>query len=149
MNLEVPMALKLDHDEMRAELSKAVKEHGPIGKAAQELVRILLPHLGREEKIAFPALGLLHELASGDVTPEMASVVPLIAQFRTGLDAFQAEHARIDAALHALLEAARKEGSGEYTQFAYRAMVHEKIEEAVIYPAVLVIGKYIQEKLKR
>lgn len=149
MKLEAPAALKLDHDEMRAELDKALKEPGPIGEAAQDLVRIVLPHIGREEKIAFPPLGLLPELISGDIKPEMASVLPLISQFSAGLNAFHADHERIDSALKALLEAARKESSGEYTQFAYRAMVHERIEEAVIYPTVLLIGEYIREKLKR
>ena len=46
------------------------------------------------------------------------------------------------------LEAAQKEGSAEYTQFAYRAMVHERIEEAVVYPAIILIGKYIRQNLK-
>ena len=148
MKLEVPSVLKLDHDEMRAALDRALKEPGPIRKAAQDLARIALPHIDREEKIVFPPLGLLHELIAGEVKAEMASVLHLISQFRAGLAALHADHGRIDFALKALLEAARKEGSGEYTQFAYRAMVHQRTEEAVIYPAVSLIGKYIQEKLK-
>lgn len=149
MNMEVPIALKLDHDELRAELDRALKEKGPIGVAARELASVVLPHMAREEKIAFPALGLLPQLAAGEVTAEMAAVLPLIAEFVSGQDVLRAEHKRISLKLQILLEAAKKEGSDEYTQFAYRGMVHERIEEAVVYPAIILIGKYIRQQLKR
>ncbi|MDP2241485.1 MAG: hypothetical protein Q8K18_15150 [Burkholderiales bacterium] len=149
MNMEVPIALKLDHDELRAELDKALNEHGPIGEAAHQLASIILPHMAMEEKIAFPALGLLPELASGDVTAEMAAILPLISEFISRRESFQADHRRTAFRLQMLLEAAKKAGSDKYTQFAYRGMVHERIEEAVIYPAIVLIGKYIQQQLKR
>lgn len=149
MNMEVPIALKLDHDELRAELDKALKEKGPVGAAARELASVVLPHMAREEKIAFPPLGLLAQLASGDVKAEMAAVLPLISEFISGHDALRAEHQRISFKLQILLEAAKKEGNDEYTQFAYRGMVHERIEEAVIYPTIVLIGKYIRQQLKR
>jgi hypothetical protein len=149
MNMEVPVALKLDHDELRADLEKASKESGPIGAAARELASVALPHMAREEKTAFPALGLLSELASGDVGPEMAAVLPLIAEFVSGHNAFLADHQRIAYRLQMLLEAARKEGSDRFSQLAYKGMVHERIEEAVIYPTIVLIGKYIRQQLKR
>ena len=95
----------------------------------------------------FPALGLLRELVAGEVAPEMAGVLSLISRFKAGLGALRAEHSRIRYAIDALLDAARKEGNGEYAQFAYRSMVHQMIEEEVIYPAVLLIGEHIRQKL--
>jgi hypothetical protein len=141
--------LKLDHDEMRADLDKALKEKGPVGEAARELARVMLPHMAREEKIAFPPLGLLPQLASSDVDAEMAAVLPMVAEFISGHDTLHAEHQRIGYKLQMLLEAAKREGNVKYTQLAYRGMVHERIEEAVIYPTIYLIGKYIRQQLKR
>ena len=149
MNIEFPVALKLDHDELRAELEKAIKEKGAVGEAARELARVVLPHMAREEKIAFPTLGLLTHLASGEVTAEMAEVLPLIAEFIAGHDTLRSEHQRISYKFQMLLEAAKKEGNDKFAHLAYRGMVHERIEEAVIYPAIYVIGKYIRQQLKR
>lgn len=149
MNIEVPMALKLDHDELRGELDKALKEKGPVGEAARELARVVLPHMAREEKIAFPPLGLLSQLATGDVTAEMAAVLPMISEFIAGHDTLRSEHQRIAYKFQILLEAAKREGSDRFTQLAYKGMVHERIEEAVIYPAIYLIGKYIRQQLKR
>jgi len=149
MNIEFPVALKLDHDELRAELEKAIKEKGAVGEAARELARVVLPHMAREEKIAFPPLGLLTHLASGEVTAEMAEVLPLIAEFIAGHDTLRSEHQRISYKFQMLLEAAKKEGNDKFAHLAYRGMVHERIEEAVIYPAIYVIGKYIRQQLKR
>lgn len=149
MNTEVPVALKLDHDELRAELDKASKESGPVGEAARELAGVALPHMAREEKIAFPPLGLLSQLAAGDVDVEMAAVLPLISEFISSHVALRADHQRIAFKLQMLLEAAKKEGNDQYTQLAYKGMVHERIEEAVIYPTIILIGKYIRQQLKR
>jgi hypothetical protein len=149
MNMEVPIALKLDHDELRSGLEKASKERGPVGEAARELAGLALPHMAREEKIAFPALGLLAELATGDVRAEMAAALPLIADFISGQSAFRTDHQQISYRFQVLLEAAKKEGNDRYAQLAYKGMVHERIEEAVIYPTIILIGKYIRQQLKR
>ena len=63
---DVPEALRLDHDEIRAELARATMESDPIGKAAMRVARYCLPHFEHEEKTVFPAFGLLHDLALGD-----------------------------------------------------------------------------------
>ena len=51
------------------------------------------------------------------------------------------------AAIEDLLQAAHKEKNREFAEFAYTMRVHEKTEDEVIYPTVILIGKYLQEKL--
>jgi hypothetical protein len=148
VNLEIPTALKHDHDEMRATLNRASQESGAIGKAGAYAARIVFPHIAREEKIAFPVLGLLPEIISGRTSAEMTGALALINQFRASLDVLHSEHDRIRSAGQTLLTAATNEGHGEYTQFVYRLMVHESVEEQVIYSSVLLIGEYLREKLK-
>ena len=143
----IPAALRLDHDELRAVLVCATAEPGPIGKAAMRLAQLCLPHFEQEENIVFPVFGLLNELASGDVSPEMADLLPLIYAFHAGQ--LGKEHQSIDAAIKALLQAARAEDCAQIVEFANKLQVHEQVEDAVIYPAVVLIGKYLRQRLWR
>jgi hemerythrin HHE cation binding domain-containing protein len=143
----VPEALRLDHDEIRAELARATMEPGPIGKAAMRLARYCLPHFEHEEKAVFPAFGVLHDLSLGEVRPEMADILPLISDFSARHDALASQHQSIVSAVEALLQAANKEKNREIADFAYNLRVHEKIEDEVIYPTVILIGNYVRERL--
>ena len=144
-----PGALRLDHEEIRAELARATMEPGPIGQAAMRVARYCLPHFEHEEEAVFPALGLLHDLSLGEVRPEMADVLPLIAKFKARHEALGSQHQSIIAAVEALLEAANKEKNREIADFAYNLRVHERIEDEVIYPTVMLIGNYVRERLGR
>jgi len=143
----IPEALRLDHEELRTVLVCAMAEPGPIGKTATRLAQLCLPHFEQEENIVFPVFGLLNELASGDIRPEMADLLPLVYAFHAGR--LGKEHQSIDAAIKALLHAARAEDCAQIVEFANKLQVHEQVEEAVIYPAVVLIGKYLRHRLGR
>jgi hemerythrin HHE cation binding domain-containing protein len=140
-------ALRLDHDEIRAELARATMETGPIGEAAMRVARFCLPHFEHEEKTVFPALSLLHDLSLGEVRPEMAEVLPLISDFSARHKALNNQHQSIISALEALLLAANREKNREIADFAYNLRLHERIEDEVIYPTVMLIGNYLRERL--
>jgi hypothetical protein len=142
-----PEALKLGHDEVRAELVRATTTPGPIGEAAERVADLCLPHFEREEEIVFPVFGLLRELACGSVRPEMAEVLPLVSAFSAWQVTLCNQHQLIASAIHALLLAAHKEKNREFAEFAYNLRVHERMEDEVIYPMVPLIGKYVQERL--
>jgi hypothetical protein len=144
-----PDALRLDHDEIRAELARATLEPGSIGTAAMRVARCCLPHFEHEEKAVFPALDLLHDLSLGNVRPEMADVLPLISEFSARHDALGDQHQSIISAVEALLQAANKEKNREIADFAYNLRLHERIEDEVIYPTVMLIGNYVRERLIR
>lgn len=143
----IPEALRLGHDEVRAELVRATSMPGRIGEVAGRVAGLCLPHFAREEETVFPAFALLPELASGTVRPEMAEVLPWISAFRAWHDTLLDQHQSIATAVHSLLLAAHKENNREIAEFAYCLRVHERLEDEVIYPTVLLIGKYVQERL--
>ena len=143
----MPEALQLSHDEVRAGLVRASTTGGRIGDAAKRVAELCLPHFEHEEEIVFPIFGLLRELASGTVRPEMAQVLPLVTAFSIWRDSLSDAHQSIAPAIEALLRAARKEHNREIAEFAYGLRVHERLEDEVIYPMVPLIGKYVQEKL--
>jgi len=145
--LTVPNALRRGHEEARAELVRATMEGGRIAKAGKRVAQLCLPHFEHEEKSVFPVLALLPELEQGNVRAEMMEVMPLISDFRAKHDALNDHHQLIASAIEELLQAAHKEKSREFAEFAYGMRFHEKIEDEVIYPTVILIGKYLQEKL--
>jgi predicted outer membrane protein len=144
--LKVPDALLRGHDEARAEIVRATTEGGRIAEAAWRVAELCLPHFEHEEKSIFPVLALLPYLQRGNLHPDMMDVMPLISDFSARQDALNDHHQSIMAAIEALLQAAHKEKNREVAEFAYTMRVHEKTEDEVIYPTVLLIGKYLQEK---
>ena len=144
--LTVPNALRLSHDEARAEFVRATMEGGRIGKAGKHLAQLCLPHFEHEEKNIFPVLPLLSDLAQGNFRPEMSEVMTMISNFRAKHEALEKHHQAIASAIEDLLQAAQREKSREFTEFAFNLRVHEMTEDEVIYPTVLLIGKYLQEK---
>ena len=50
------------------------------------------------------------------------------------------------SAIEDLLQAAYKEKNREIAEFAYNMRIHERVEDEVIYPTVVLIGTYLQEK---
>jgi len=147
LKLTVPKALRSGHDEARAELVRAMMEGGLIAKAAKQVTNLCLPHFAEEEKTVFPVLALLPYLEQDKLRPEMIQVMPLIVDFRAKRAAFDDHHHSLLVAIDALLQAAHKEKNREFAEFAYNLRVHEQIEEEVIYPTVVLIGKYLREKL--
>ena len=145
--LNVPKALLRGHDEARAELVRATMEGGRIAKAGKRVAELCLPHFEHEEKGVFPVLALLPYLEQGNLRPEMLDVMPLIHNYRAKHDAIDDHHQLIVSAIENLLQASQKERNREVAEFAHNLRLHEKIEDEVIYPTVVLIGKYLQEKL--
>jgi hypothetical protein len=143
----IPEALKLGHDEMRAELVRATMIPGRIGETAGRVAGLCLPHFEQEEDAVFPVFGLLGELASGTVRTEMAEILPLVSDFRAWRNCLGHQHQSLAPALHELLLAAYNEDNREIVEFTYSLRMHERLEEEVIFPTVFLIGNYVQDKL--
>ncbi len=57
-----------------------------------------------------------------------------------------AEHKAIVAALDVLKNAAQNEGQSQYVRFAEKLVLHARTEEEVLYPAAILIGKFLERK---
>ncbi len=145
--IAVPSALREEHELLHAELAAAVDSGGDTGAAARVLRDRLHGHFEEEDTIALPPLGLLELLADGQVTPEMAPAVEMGRQVEERYDRYLREHQGIVDALDELEAAARAEGKPEQIAFARRLRLHAATEEQVLYPATIVIGRYIEAHL--
>lgn len=147
MKVSIPEPLKAEHAELHAELEAAISAGGRVGDAAKEVAQRLHPHFIREEEFALPPLGLLASLAKGDVEPGMASVLALTDKLEFELRDMLTEHKEIVAALGKLIAAAKVENKPEHARFAEKLTLHAQTEEEVLYPAALLIGRYVKLKL--
>ena len=147
MEFRIPEPMKLEHDELHAALVRAIQAGGQTGAAAQAVADLLHPHFVKEEAYALPPLGLLQQLARGEVVPEMREVLAMTDALRVELDEMLAEHQGIVGALDRLEAAAKSEGRPEVEEFAAKLKLHAQTEEQVSYPTSLLIGEYVRLKL--
>jgi hemerythrin superfamily protein len=147
MEFKIPKPLKEEHEELHAELVKATEVKGKIGESAKAVAQVLHPHFLKEEEYALPPLGLLRHLAEGKVTPEMAGVFRMTDRLKTVLPQLLKEHQTIMDALKAMAETAKQERKLDYARFAEKMMLHARTEEEVLYPASILIGEYLKQKL--
>jgi hypothetical protein len=147
VKLEIPMPLKAEHDELHAELVEATKAGGRTGEAAQAVAKALHPHFVKEEEYALPPLGLLKAISEGEVDEDTAEVTELTDKLEAELSTMLNEHRAIVASLQTLVENARAEKRPDVVRFAEKLMLHAQTEEDVLYPAAILIGRYL--KLKR
>ena len=148
MTFQIPTSLKLEHEELRAELARAMKAGGKTGEAAKAVAGVLHNHFLKEEEFAVPPIGLLAMLARGEVDKEMRGVLVMTERLKAELPEMLREHHAVVAALEALTAAGEKEKLPEHARFAEKLMLHAKTDEEVLYPAAILVGDYLKLKLK-
>lgn len=147
MEFKIPQPLKLEHEELHAELVRATQASGKIGETAKVVAKLLHPHFENEEEYALPPLGLLVLLAGGKITPGMSEVLKMTDRLKAELPRMVEEHKAIVAALKVLTKAAKEENKMDYARFAEKLMLHAQTEEEVLYPASILIGEYVRQTL--
>ena len=143
----MPDSLKLEHEQLRADLEQAMRIGGRIGEAARALWSLLHPHFRREDDNVFLGLGLLQTVAEGKVTPGMYELIVKSEQLKSELPEMLAEHEQIGKALERLGQEATKEGRPQVAYFAAKLLHHARMEEEILYPAAIVLGEYLKAVL--
>ncbi len=149
MQFKIPESLKHEHEELHAELNDAIKAGGKLGDAAKAVSDVLHPHFVKEEEYAMPPLGLLSALAKGEITPDMKDMLQMTDKLKADLSDMLEEHKSIVASLKNLMDVAKKENKMEYAGIADKLMLHAKNEEEVLYPAAILIGEYLKQRLEK
>lgn len=149
MEIKIPEPLKLEHEELHSQLAKAIKVGGKIAEAAKLVAQTLHPHFVAEEEFAIPPLGILPQLAEGNVTEDMKEILKMTDRLKAELPKMLEEHKAIVAALDNLVKTAQEENKPEFIAFAEKLKLHAKTEEEVTYPTTLLIGEYLKLKFNQ
>lgn len=146
MSIKTPASVKAEHDELHRELVVATKAGGRTGKAAEVVAELMHPHFVKEEEFALPPLGLIAELAQGRLPAHATAVLGMTDKLEAELPTMLAEHKEIIGALNELIAAATAEKRFEQVNFAERLLAHARAEEEVMYPAAILVGKWVREQ---
>ncbi len=144
---ELPHVLQIEHQRLHEEIQAATRLGGETGAAAKDVIKVLFPHMLLEEEFGIPPLSVLPRLAQGEITPDMARVIPQSELLKAELPRMLDEHKLIVNALQKLLQAAAREQHTGYAQLAQKLILHAQLEEEVLYPASIVVGEYLKLKL--
>ena len=144
MTLAIPASLQQEHEDLHVELRRATQAEGEVGEAAQALARLMHPHFVKENELALPPLGLLAELARGEPIGDMEQVLALTDRLECELPAMLQEHQAIVGALQQLRRVAEEAGRMDIVDFAQRLALHARTEEEVMYPAALLVGRFVR-----
>jgi hypothetical protein len=148
MKPRIPESLKLEHEELHAELARATKAGGKTAEAAKAVAGVLHNHFLKEEEFALPPIGLLAALARGEVNEEMRDVLVMTERIKAELPEMLQEHRAVVVELKKLTAAAKKEKLPEHALFAEKLTLHARTEEEVLYPAAILVGEYLKLKLE-
>jgi hypothetical protein len=144
--LEIPAALRIEHEKLHADLSAATKIAGRTGEAARHVAAVLHEHFEREEEFALPPLALLGPMSTHHVTPDMQSVIAMTDRLNAEMPRMLSEHKMIVQALEKLAAAAAAERHPEVSRFVEELTAHAKTEEQVLYPAAILVGEFLKLK---
>ena len=147
MDVKIPTPLKVEHEELHAELVALTKAPGKVGEAARRVAALLHPHFVKEEEYALPPLGLLSAVASGAIAPEMRGIVTMTDRLKADLPHMLAEHEQVVDSLEALTDAGRAEKQANAVRFAEKLRLHAEFEGQVLYPAAILVGEYVKVRL--
>lgn len=142
--LQTPQSIAGEHRELHELLAGATRETGKLGETARKLEAALAPHFKREEEIATPPLGLLGQLAHGPATSEMRQVLPMTDALEDELPKMLKEHEAIRAAVVGFRAAAVEAKRDDYVRFCDHLAAHALQEEELLYPAAIVVGRYVR-----
>lgn len=147
MKFTIPQTLQHEYEALRERLRQATQAGGEVGDAAKTLARLMRSHFVKEYQIVLPLLGLLASPARSEWNAEMAEVLTLTERLEAELPQMLAEHQTIVAALKTLHEAAARAGRTEIVAFAEALAEHARTEEEVMYPAAVLVGQMVRQRL--
>lgn len=149
MELKVPQSIQTEHQELHGELAGALKAGGRTAECARAVMKVMQPHMAREEEYVAPALALLGAAAENRITDDMAVHLPRIGLLRGELPRMLREHAQIVEALHDLVKAASEERQTGFARVAQRLIAHAQEEEEILYPAALLVGEALKARFQK
>ncbi|MDE3100455.1 MAG: hypothetical protein KGJ88_13380 [Verrucomicrobiota bacterium] len=140
----IPEPLRMDQNQLCQALERAALAGGKTGGAARTLLKLLQPHLLKEETDLLQTLGLLMPLSRGQITPAMRQVLSRTEHLKARMFEIVREHAEIIEAARQLLHAARTEQKLALVTFTEHLMLRAWTDEVVFYPAAILIGEYLK-----
>jgi hypothetical protein len=148
MLFKAPESLRFEYDEIRAALLSGMRTTGEIGHAVRSVAELLQPHLEKEEAFALPPLAALAPLARGEVIGDATGILESCQRLRRELPMLLQEHQAIVTRLEQLVAASRLSRNDEWARFATKVMCQFRTEEELLYPAAILLGEHLHQRIE-
>ncbi len=144
----IPSSLLSDHESRQQALLTLTHLVGETGALAQKLEQLVHAHGLRELEYALPPLGMLSRAVVGEVSlGELEEIAVDADQLQQDLASLLDEHDEIRALLAQLLVASTVEDRPAAAAVAHGLLHHLELEEQVLYPAALTLGRLARQRL--
>jgi hemerythrin-like domain-containing protein len=144
--LKVPESLKEEHEAFIDGLRSHSTGKDQTGAAIRQL-RLLEPHVEKEDRLVLPLLGALSDMAAAQPLENPTAVMRAYEKYAAQYPRMFAEHLPIRQAIKRARRLAKKGGHGDVVDFLDALAHHSRVEEEVLYPAALLVGKEAQKPL--
>lgn len=143
---EVPASILKEHKNLLDQVQSFILFQDSTGQVAKKLLELMQHHFQEEENYVLPPLGLLPTLANGELPVKSQEIILLTEKFKSQFDHTSAEHQLIKAFVYEMVSAAKTEGHSEVLEFEKEIGKHAAMEDEVLFPTALLIGKYLKLK---
>jgi len=138
---KVPESLKEEHEAFIDSLKSHSRRKDKTGAALRQLLKLLEPHVEKEDEFVLPLLGVLGGLAAGEPLEDTTGVMRSYEKYAAQYPDMFAEHLPIRQAIKRARGLAKEEGHGDVVEVLDALAHHSRVEEEVLYPAALLAGK--------
>ena len=143
----IPYHILSEHKTTLANLNRLAHIRGPVGAAAKRVLVVMVPHDQREEEFVLPLLGLMDNLASGKIGPDIAWAIPMSDRVVAERSKLYDEHTAIISALTELIAAGQARRDANLVAFAQEVAAEETNDGEFVYAAAILVGQVVREKL--
>ena len=138
----MPGSLIKQHEYLLLKARSFLVINDSIGKQLYEAIEY---HFSEEEQYLFPVLGILPELAAGNLPAKTDSIIAFSEKFKTNSAKLLAEHQMITK-LISEYRLISTQNDTALLNFEEELLEHARVEEEIYFPAAVVIGDYLKLK---
>jgi hemerythrin-like domain-containing protein len=142
--LKVPKSLKEEHEAFIDGLRSHSTKKDQTGVAVGQLLKLLEPHIEKEDQRLLPLLGALGEIAAGQPLENPTAVMRAYEKYAAQYPSMFAEHLPIKESIRRARRLAKKGGYGDVVDVLDALAHHSRVEEEVLYPAALLVGMAVR-----
>lgn len=144
MKPKTPSSLEKGHANLHNDLDAVISLGGKLGEKAQQLAKVLYQHFEKEEEFALPPLSFLLMLTEGSWKIDTNAAIVMSEKLESKLSEMTKDHQNINKILEQFLAIAKEENNYKAIQFARDLNIHVEIEDQVLYPTSILIGRYLK-----
>ena len=147
-HLMVPQSIRYEHKTIIDRLTKEAGRSGVAAAVAQRTLVVIKAHFAKEEEFVFPPLGLLDQIAAGEMPSAdvKRAAIDMAERTKMAQADLNQEHLQIVGLMNELVQYATRAEEPGLMAFASDLAAHSLHEVEILEPTTIMIGQYLGSK---